>query len=270
MKLIATDMDGTLLRSDRTISAYTLDVLRRAHKAGAEIVIATGRMNAGITQYLCYMPFCRYTINTNGAEIYDCKTGKVIYSRPIEYKMALAIADYAKKNNIHLHIYAENTLYTSALDDKSIAYKKATGVMGTLIEDKMEDFLREHTVAKMVFMDSAENCDIYFEEITQLLGKEASVAQSSANFVEITSCRATKRQALEFLIDFMQISPDEAIAFGDSGNDIPMLAGPWHTRAVANAWEQAKELADKTVESSDDDGVAKEISRIFNFEEDKK
>lgn len=269
MKLIATDMDGTLLHSDGTVSPFTLDALRAASTCGANVVIATGRMFAGISQFLRYMPFCRYCITTNGAEIYDRTTNKVIYSRPIEQETAVFVADYAKKHNIHMHAYADNVLYTTMIDEKSIWYKKATGLMGTLIEEDFVTFYSKHSVSKLVLIDLPENCDKFFLDLTNALGKNASIVQSNANFVEITSARATKGQALEFLIDYLGLLPEQAIAFGDSGNDIPMLSGPWHTCAVENAWDEAKQVADKVIESNNADGVAKEINRIFNFKEDK-
>ncbi len=268
MKLIATDMDGTLLHSDGNISPFTLDALRLANANGASVVIATGRMFAGISHLLRYMPFCRYCITTNGAEIYDRTTNKVIYSRPIERETALFIADYAKKHNIHMHAYADNVLYTTMIDEISILYKKATTLMGTLIEEDFAEFYSKHSVAKLVLIDSPENCDKFFSEIKNALGEKASIVQSNASFVEITSALATKGQALEFLIKYLGLLPQQAIAFGDSGNDIPMLLGPWHTCAVENAWDEVKQVADKIIESNNDDGVAKEIYRIFK--EDKK
>lgn len=267
MKLIATDMDGTLLHTDGTVSPFTLDALRNANAKGANVVIATGRMLAGISQFLRYMPFCRYCITTNGAEIYDTKENKRIYSRPVEDKISLFIADYAKKHNVHLHIYADNVLYTTAIDEISILYKKATGLMGTLIDQEIKDFLQTHTVSKLVLIDSPEKCNLCFKELVDKFGKSASIVQSNKSFVEITSCLATKGQALKFLIDYLGILPKQAIAFGDSGNDIPMLAGPWHTRAVQNAWDEAKQIADKVIESNDSDGVAKELNLIFNDKE---
>lgn len=269
MKLIATDLDGTLLHSDGNISPFTLNTLRQASDKGANVVIATGRMFAGTSQILRYMPFCRYCITTNGAEIYDRTTDKLIYSRPIEQETALFVANYAKKNNIHMHAYAENVLYTTMLDEKSVLYKKATGLMGTLLEEDFCDFYSKHSIAKLVLIDSRENCDKFFLGLKNTLGKSASIVQSNANFVEITSNLATKGQALNFLIDFLGVLPKQTIAFGDSGNDIPMLSGPWNSRAVANAWTEVKQIADKIIESNNDDGVAKEINRIFSLKGDK-
>ncbi len=268
IKLIATDMDGTLLCSDGDVSPFTLDSLRNANAQGSNVVIATGRMFAGISRFLSYMPFCRYAITTNGAEIYDRTTNELIYTRALEEKTALFVADYAKKHNVHLHAYAENVLYTTMLDEKSIAYKKATGLMGTLIEEDFYDFYKKHSISKLVLIDSCERCDSFFKELTLALGESASIVQSCASFVEITSSLATKGQALSFLVDYLHLSPNEVIAFGDSGNDISMLSGPWNTCAVANATSEAKQVSDKIIESNDDFGVAKEINRLFNFKGD--
>ena len=263
MKLIATDMDGTLLHTDGSLSPFTLNALRNANAHGANVVIATGRMLGGIAQFLRYMPFCRYCITTNGAEIYDCTKNERIYSRPVELKTALFVADYAKRHNVHMHAYVDNVLYTTAIDEISVLYKKATGLMGTLIENDIDDFLQNHTVSKLVLIDTPEKCNEFFKVLVDKLGESASVVQSNKSFVEITSSLATKGQALEFLIDYLGILPEETIAFGDSGNDIPMLAGPWHSRAVANAWDEVKQIAEKVIDSNDSDGVANELNLIF-------
>lgn len=263
MKLIATDMDGTLLRSDKTISPRTLDALRFMTKNGGIFTIATGRMYAGIRQYLKILPFCKYAITTNGAEIYDCSTDKVIYSRPLESDLLKAILDFAQKNDLHLHIYSEDVMFTNRIDDYSRKYKKTTGISGTLMPEDKLSFFASRTAEKAVFMVPAEKSEMISADFCAQHGAIASVAQSASGFIEITSPSATKGLALEALANICNVSLNDVYAFGDSGNDMPMLVGSWHTRVPENGFECAKDVAEKIIESNDNDGVAKEIYKIF-------
>ena len=118
-KVIASDLDGTLLNSDKDISDYTLETLKEAKEKGIEFIVCTGRLYDSMEFLLPKLTFCRYSITSMGAEIYDNFERKLIYERPMEEEHVLEIAEYALKNNIHMNIYINNVLYTNSLDKYS-------------------------------------------------------------------------------------------------------------------------------------------------------
>ena len=142
-KLIASDLDGTLLKNDKTISPYSVSVLQEASQAGIPFIICTGRMYDSLKEILPALPFCRYAIASMGAEIYDNFAKKRIYSRPLEPEYAEILITYALKNNIHMHLYIDDILYTSALDQYSDLYFQNTTSMGRLIPGDIFAFIRD-------------------------------------------------------------------------------------------------------------------------------
>lgn len=265
MKLIATDMDGTLLRSDKTVSAYTLNALRFACSHGGIFAIATGRMESSVKQYLSYMPFCSYVIATNGSEIY--KDGKQIYSKPIPSEITKKIIAFALDNNFHAHLYAENKLYSTKINKRLKDYCRITGLTNSSFDCDVFDFVQRHEVSKMTFLEDSQTCSFARSELSRTLGQEVSIVQSASDFLEFTSAEANKGQALTYLANMLEIKNEDVLVFGDSENDESMLSLAFETYCMENGFERTKRIAKHVCPSNDCDGVAKTLNKIFSEEE---
>lgn len=262
-KLIASDLDGTLLKNDKTISEYSASVLRAAAQAGVPFIICTGRMYDSLKEILPTLPFCQYAITCMGAEIYDNFEKKRIYSKPLEHEYARELIAYAQKNNVHMQLYIDDILYTSAMDEYTDLYLKNTTSLGRLIDGDIFEFIKGKDISKILYMGQPEDIARHSQAVSALLNGKIRSVSSDPMFAEFASLNAGKDTALKALCLHLNVKMDELIVFGDSGNDIDMLQNTGFSCAVANAWDEAKKAANILIESNENDGVAKTVRRLI-------
>ena len=261
-KVIASDLDGTLLNSDKDISDYTVETLKEAKEKGIDFIVCTGRLYDSMEFLLPKLSFCRYSITSMGAEIYDNFEKKLIYERPMEEAHVLEIAEYALKNNIHMNIYIDNVLYTNSLDKYSERYYKDTTTMAKLIEGDVLEFLKGKKLSKLLFIGEEEDMPAHFKYFTEKLGSELNICASFRHYVEFSHIEAQKDITLNKFIEKLGYNKDELIVFGDSGNDVSMLKNTGFSVCVGNGWDEAKAACNLICESNDNDGVAKTVKRL--------
>ncbi len=268
-KIIASDMDGTLLTNDKKIMPQTIKVLNKASKKGCEFVICTGRMFASVKQFLPQLPFCNYAVCCNGAEIYDAKTLKRIHFSPMNSDDVFSIAQFAQDRDLHLHLYADDILYTNKIDELSQFYFKNTRTTGVLIKEPLEEFVQKKQFAKVLLLINPEDNLLLTQELEKIAGQNVNISSSSGFLIEATDKNVGKDTALKHIAKLLDVKMEEIIVFGDSGNDTPMLENTGFSCVVANAGEKQKQIADLIVESNEHQGVAKTVNRlILNNEED--
>ena len=262
-KLIASDLDGTLLNSKKEISDYSVKVLKEAQEKGVDFAVCTGRMYGSMEYLMPKLTFSKYSINIMGAEIYDNFKKERIYFRPLEDEHAMAIAKYAMENNVHMNLYIDNVLYTNFDDEFRHWYHQQTTSLGIVIEGDVLAFIKGKKLSKIVFISEPEDAKKHFENITKMFGETLNICASHPRYVEMSHIDAQKDKALLVLLDMLNIKKEELIVFGDSGNDVSMLKNTGYSCSVANGWDEAKEVSDLIVESNDDDGVAKTVERLI-------
>lgn len=270
-KLILTDLDGTLLTHDKALSPGNQAALERAARAGAEIVIATGRIYRGIPEQVRELPFLRYFILMNGAKAYDRKEDRVLYRSEIPLSTAERIFDDMEP--IHATVDC---------------FQNDDGYMEGRYLDNLEHYIRDPESVRLVRMTRRRCADLraavrtagsdiqkmqfYFPDLqerarvkTWLEARypEAVLSISMPENLEVNDARATKGHALLALCAALGIDPREAAAFGDGTNDISMLKAAGIGVAMANGAPETLAAADLTVPSNDEDGVAEILSRWF-------
>ncbi|MBR6765206.1 MAG: HAD family hydrolase [Clostridia bacterium] len=262
-KIIASDLDGTLLDSKQSISEYSVNVLDKAYKKGIDFVICTGRMFDSIKFLLPKLSFCRYAITSMGAEIYDIFENKRIYFKPLENKYTMMLAEYALKNNVHMNIYIDDVLYTNSLDKYSERYFRETTTMARLIEGDVLEFLKGKLLSKLIFIGEEADIKIHLEAVKEMLEGKVNICASCKRYVEVSSIEAQKDITLNSFVKELGFNRDELIVFGDSGNDVSMLKNTGFSCTVANGWPEAMQVSNLVVESNDNDGVAKTVERLI-------
>ncbi len=262
-KIIASDLDGTLLNSEKTVSDYTVKTLQRAFDKGVNFVICTGRMYGSMGYLIPKIPFCRYAITSMGAEIYDIFENKRIYECPLEEEHVMMLAEYGLKNNVHMNIYIDNVLYTNSLDKYSQKYYEDTTTMALPIEGDVLEFLKGKKLSKLIFIGEPEDMPKHNEAIQGMLGGKINICASFKHYVECSNIKAQKDITLNRFIKELGFTQDELIVFGDSGNDESMLKNTGFSVCVGNGWEEAKKASNLIVESNDNDGVARTVQRLI-------
>ncbi len=273
IKILAFDMDGTLLDEKGALSAASEASLRRAMERGYHIVIATGRGYSAFPEAVLRMEGIRFMISSNGAHIVDQQTRETIYSNlltrdAVEAAMPwIADPDLMREVFFHHQVYAdrhcmEDLPRYGVISEKSQHYVRTTRKP---VEDAVA-LIREYA-------DQLENINLlfseqekrirYLEELSRIQG--LTVVSSMPYNIEIGGATTSKATALKTLAEMLGLSHDNIMSFGDSSNDAQMLAAAQIAVAMGNAVDELKEVADVITLSNAEDGVAYALERLLDL-----
>lgn len=271
-KLIGLDMDGTLLGRDRILTQHTLDILEKAAKEGAILVVDSGRKFKVVPKELRDLPFMRYFVLCNGAEIYDKLEDKVLYRAEIPLDIALDIYDSLTENpDIYLDCYHSDGAWVRAEDDDRLeafvedeSHKEVLRRTRKPVENMRELLLqRGKPIQKFqtIYEDMAHR-DVEMERISRLYPNMMVCSAYTYN-LEVNVPEATKGIGLIKLAELLGIPREDVIAFGDGENDISMLEEAGIGYAMANAPDNVKKRADRIAPPNTEDGVAQVLEELF-------
>lgn len=270
IKIIATDLDGTLLTTDKKLSDKNLEALKRANDKGINIVPSTGRPLIGIKDLLEKMPFVRYCLLMNGALVWDIVEQKAVYRSSFTKQQALELWDFAQKYNTMIDVHVDGVgviseYYLEHCRDYVIsdAIAELVRITRTTTDDVRTAIKNaDNGVEKinLTFKDVSKR-DEALEELKQF---GYAVATSSViNNIEINHVEATKGNGLLHLAKHLGLSKENIMAFGDNGNDITMIKTAGYGVAMGNAIEVIKKEAFFVTLDNDDDGVAHAINKYI-------
>ncbi|HHT46541.1 MAG TPA: HAD family phosphatase [Firmicutes bacterium] len=256
-KLLALDLDHTLLNKDNQISSRNIEAIRAVVDRGVMVTLATGRMFLSALPYAEELGIDLPLITYHGALIKQAGSGQILKHCPVPFEMALEILRLGEESNFHLNLYFNDRLFVKEENDKTRYYQQIASIPLETVGDLSSFLLQkglEPTKLTIINMDGR------LGEIQQILEKKfkphLSILQSRPFFLEITHRDATKGQALDFLANKEGILSEEIIAMGDSYNDIDMLQYAGLGVAVANAPREVQNVADVITLSNVEDGVA--------------
>lgn len=254
MKAVFFDLDDTLLHDDLSISDFTVRVLRKLHEQGVYIIPASGRARLSMKPYVDQLACVRAYISCNGAEIWDGESGSLLYQELFPVETASAIAAFAEDNQCYAHVYEENRFYFNRRCVYAEKYAASSRLEGHYVGD-LRSYVHEPR-NKFLLIDEEPRIAMLYKKACSLFAGKASVTCSKPWFLEFNPPAATKGNALRTVSGFLRFDPAEAIAFGDSLNDLSMLQAAGTGVAVANGWEALKQLSDCICGSNNQDGPA--------------
>ncbi len=276
IKMIATDLDNTLLDNDKEISDENLRELGKCLETGIIVVIATGRTSTGIPEELIDLPGMRYAITINGSRVIDLKTGEVLDACRMDYETALKLMEKAKNSPYDI-------MYDVSIDGMVYACADYYGRLEEFYPDippqalKMFRNMREVVSDNIEYVrdnaDEVDKVNYSFTDLSErsLMRQELEdfpgvvVTSSLSHNLEINAAGADKGGALLRLAGRLGIRREEIMAFGDSDNDLTMVRDAGFGVAMENASDTVKSAADYITASNNDSGVAKAIERfVFN------
>jgi Cof subfamily protein (haloacid dehalogenase superfamily) len=261
VRLIASDIDGTLLRDDGTMSDRTVAALTAAEDAGIVVVLCTGRPPRWMKPIAEQTGHHGLAVCSNGAIVYDLHTEQVVEQFPIDVDVARRIT-LALKEALPEAVFAVERS-TGMLHEP--AYVPIAPPSATQMEAAFDELVTEPMVkliAKHPDMTSSQLHAAAHEAVAEL-AELAETTYSSGSIIEISATGVTKAFGLERLAAERCIDADEVVAFGDMPNDIPMLTWAGRGIAVANAHPDVLAIADEVTGSNDDDGVAVVIEEVI-------
>ena len=260
-KLVASDLDGTLVRSDGTLDDRTRRAIEAAEAAGTIVVFCTARPHRGLTELAEATEHRGVVICDNGALLWDLHTESVIESSPLDPAIARELV----------------ALLEAELPGGAWAVERAGGfghepgyvtrwpIPENATVAAMQALIAEPAVKLMLRHDRL-TADRLLERAREACGHLAELSHSSATdaLLEISAAGVSKASALARLCERRDIDRHEVIAFGDMPNDLAMLAWAGHSVAVANAHPDVRASADEVTASNDESGVALVLERLFS------
>ena len=291
-KLVAIDLDGTLLNSYGEVSSKNKQAIEKAEKQGTKVVIASGRPLSSVSSFANESGASKYVICGNGALLYDTENNEILYEKSIERKKALEIIKICEENSIFFNIYTEKLTISKSLnynilfynnENKNIPEDKKTNIK---IIDNIYKYVEENPDLQVLKITVCDESKIIFDSIIRKLREVKNVdvldLQHMARkyiklgteekkveyyYTEITSKDVDKWGAIEKLADRLQINKEEIMAIGDNMNDKRMVENAGLGVMMENCAPYMKEFADVIVKDNNNDGVAEAIEKYVLSEE---
>lgn len=285
MKLIAIDLDGTLLNSKHQVSSENENALRQAQRDGIEVVVSTGRAYFDVVSIFEPLGIKTWVISANGAVIHD-PDGRLYHSETIDKKRAYDILSWLQSENYYYEVFTDSAIYTpqngrQLLDVELDRVKSANPKADLSV--LMQAAEVQYSQSGFAYIDTFQEL---FEEDKQIdfyniLGfsffkekleagwqryqedKDLTLVSSADHNFELSSKKASKGQALERLAKRLNIPMKETAAVGDSLNDRSMLEAAGKGVAMGNAREDIKAIADAVTLTNDEHGVAHMIRHLL-------
>ena len=271
IRLIALDLDGTLLNDGKKVSPRNRQALQEAAERGVWIVPCTGRFYKGMPEEVRALPFVRYVITINGAEVYDRQRSSILYRAEIAPSMAEGLLDYVDRLPVIYDCYQDGWGWinedfcprlTEFLQDPNAL--ELVRKFRTPLPDFRETMRRRNMPLQKVQLFFRErDLAVRERELTAIARQFPELAVSSSIYynIEVNSQDAQKGRALRELCAYLGVDPACAMAFGDGLNDVSMLRDAGVGVAMGNASDRVKAAANLTAPTNEDDGVARIVER---------
>lgn len=287
-KLIAVDLDGTLLNNYGVVSENTKNIIKETIKNGIDVIIASGRPIDSIKTIAKEIGSENYFIAGNGALIYDIKNDEVIYQKYLNKQKILQIAEICENNSVAYSVYTEDGIIAKQLKHNVLYYhkenlkKEENKKTNIIITDNIIEYIKKSNNNKFLKVTICDENKIIFNSIIRKL-KEISninvldVGHMSRKFIkqgtedveiqfyytEISLKDVNKWKAIEYLTDKLNIDKNEVIAIGDNINDKEMIENAKVGVAMGQSNPKIKEIADYITDDNENEGVKKIIQKLI-------
>jgi Cof subfamily protein (haloacid dehalogenase superfamily) len=263
VRLLALDLDDTLLRSDLTISYRTRNAIKRAEAAGVTVVLASGRIPAALDRFARLLDMHKrpgYLICNNGTIIAESHTGNIIDEVRLDPGTALTAFDLADAEGFPVQIYEDDIMYVSRSNEFAEYDQKLTGLRQVVVENFRA--MVGGGCHKLLIPGDPMLLAPLQSLIQTYLGGDITLFTSKPYFLEILPAKTDKGTALAKTADILGVKQEEVLAIGDSMNDEAMIRWAGLGVAMVNGDERIKNIADLVTEkTNDDDGVVEVIEK---------
>lgn len=258
IKLIAIDIDGTLLNSKHEITPEVYQAIQEAKQAGVKIVIATGRPISGVKHILTELNLLDqgdYVITFNGGLVQETATEKEILKEGLSYTDYLEWEYLSRKLGLPMHASLKDGLYTANRNIGKYTVYEAQLVHSPVFYRTPEE-MADKDIIKVMLVDEPEKLDTAITQIPDTLMNSFNVAKSAPFYLEVTPKTVNKGEAIRQLSTLLGLTMDQTMAIGDQENDRSMLEVVGTAVVMENGSPDIKKIATYITKSNDEDGVA--------------
>lgn len=262
-KLIALDMDGTMLDNDSRLTLRTKAALQAAQKAGIRVVVATGRMYPSAMIHINEIGIKSACIFYNGALIRDTESGKTLYEQNLGRELTAEIMSYFHERSWYIQMYTDDLLVVEDDgDERCKYYESICGLKAVALGEKFWSCERDTAKLLGISFDKeifAKMC----EAVKREFGSRIYHATSWNAFIEMVHPSVNKAAALRRVCELYGVAREEVMAIGDGGNDAEMVSWAGTGVAMGNARDAVKAAADIIAPPNTEDGAAQIIERLL-------
>ena len=266
--LVALDMDGTLLNTDHETTPYTREVLERAARAGRIVALSTGRCLTELTRHLHDIPGIGYVIGESGAWIYDVHREETIREMSMDDDEVDFIFENVKDLDAISQVFIDHQSLIECDCDEDLKHYHVYEFAGAF--NTGSTYVHEMYPLCRAARGRVEKVNLYFSSDAnrrrfeeRMAGRPVAMTASIGIGCEISPPNVDKGKGLQFLCEHLGIPLSRAMAVGDGGNDLEIMAAAGFSVAMGNAIEAVRALADAVTEDCDHDGAARAIERYM-------
>ena len=269
-RILFSDLDGTLLTTDKRISDENLEAIHKLVAAGHKFVFVTGRpavSGISIARKYGLLKSGFFVVGYNGAVIYDAGEDRNIYTCPLSFEDMRFLLDEGRSKDFGALTYTHTHVIGEEEHEALVAYSRGLGMPYRIVED-CESCIREEGYEPYKVIISTLKGRRLLEEfkafIDPVVGERLYTLVTSDVLLEIGPANVSKGRAIEALCEKLQIPMDNSYAVGDESNDLSMIRAAGHGIAVANAIEELKDLAEFTTHNDNDhNAIAEVVEKIL-------
>ncbi|MDM0454929.1 sugar-phosphatase [Clostridium perfringens] len=256
-KLVAIDMDGTLLKEDKTVSEKTKEAIKKAREKNVKVVLATGRPVDGVKRYLEELDLCHddeYVLTFNGAIVKEVGPDRVICRDTLKGSDLKYLYEISQNVGVNIHAFSNFGCVTPKMNKYTELEGRINGI--EVCEADYNDIKEDEEIIKIMMIDEPEVLEEGIKKLPEEVYEKYTVVRSAPYFLEFLSKTCNKGEGVKSLAESLGIKRAEVIAIGDAGNDLHMIEYAGLGVAMGNAFEEVKEKADFITKSNEEDGVA--------------
>lgn len=262
-KLIAIDIDGTLIGKTLTITPRTKNAIREVMASGIHVTLATGRMFQSALPYARELNINIPIICYQGALIGHPVTGEILWHQPVPLNLARQVIEIVRRDKLHLNAYLGDQLFIEHITEEAKYYAGISRVELHIVDDLTIFLDRDPT--KLVIIGTELEVNTINKKLNEIFGNSLYIIKSYPKFCEVAHPDCSKAKALAKLSLQMNIDQSEIIAIGDNPNDLDMVEWAGLGIAMGNGSSDVISAADMVTGSLEEDGVAQAIEKLFKL-----
>lgn len=258
IKLIAIDIDGTLLNEENILAQETIDAITEARTQGIKVVLCTGRPLTGVKKYLKKLNISgsnEYAITFNGAQVQDAD-GNIIEKSALNYQDFIKLEQLSHKLNTNFQIETADYIYATNRNLSPYSVAESYLVNMPIRVRTPEEITKNIEIVKAMLIADPDVIDAAEPKVPESLLNHLSMVKSEPVFLEFMNQKASKGQALSKLAEQLNLTAENVMAIGDQGNDITMISYAGTGVAMGNGIDKLKSIANVVTKTNKENGVA--------------
>ncbi|WP_164506850.1 Cof-type HAD-IIB family hydrolase [Lapidilactobacillus bayanensis] len=265
IKLVAIDLDGTLLNSQHVIAPQNIPVIKKISASGVKVVLASGRPLSGLQSELAALDLTgadQYVVAFNGSLVQSV-TGKILSRTSFSFADYLVLEKLAQQYAVNLDIENDQAIYTTSHDISTVVTTESYLLNLPIKIRRVAELPQDLLIPKCMFIDEPDKIDHFLKELPVEMTNRYNFLLSDRGYIDVMPKSATKASGLAKLAAQLKIDASEIMAIGDQKNDLAMLNYVGLPVAMGNGIPEVKSIAKFVTATNDEGGVAQALLKVF-------